>query len=190
MSKIWSAMLIVSIIVSIFVGNPDTVINSIMNSGKSAIENVISLIGMMCFWSGIFNIFEKTNAIKKLSKVFSKTIGFLFNKKNLSDSSKEYMCMNIATNIVGVGNAATVNGLKAIKSLHEDNNEREIPSDNMTTFVLLNTASLQLIPSSMIALRSMYGSESPTSIVIPIWIVTAISLIAGIVAIKILNKKI
>ena len=189
MSKIWSAMLIVSIIVAIFIGNPDTVINSIMNSGKSAIENVISLIGMMCFWSGIFNIFEKTSAIKKLSKVFSKTIGFLFNKKNLSDTSKEYMCMNITTNIVGVGNAATVNGLKAIKSLHEDNNESETPSDNMTTFVLLNTASLQLIPSSMIALRAMYGSVSPTSIVIPIWIVTAISLISGIISIKILNKK-
>ena len=99
------------------------------------------------------------------------------------------MCMNITTNIVGVGNAATVNGLKAIKSLHEDNNENEIPSDNMTTFVLLNTASLQLIPSSMIALRAMYGSNSPSSIVIPIWIVTAVSLVSGIVSIKILNKK-
>lgn len=189
MSKIWSIMLIVSIIIAIFLGNPDTVINSIMDSGKNAVENVITLIGMMCFWSGIFNIFEKTSAIKKLSKIFSKTIGFLFNKKNLSDASKEYMCMNITTNIIGVGNAATVNGIKAIKSLHEDNNKSEVPSDNMTTFVLLNTASLQIIPSSMIALRAMYGSENPTSIVIPIWIITGISLIAGITAIKILNKK-
>ena len=189
MSKVWSFMLILSIIIAIFCGNPDTVINSIMNSSESAIKNVITLIGMMCFWSGIFNIFEKTNAIKKLSKVFSKTIGFLFNKKNLSDKSKEYMCMNITSNIIGVGNAATVNGIKAIKSLHEDNNKKDIPSDDMTTFVLLNTASLQIIPSSMIALRAMHGSQNPTSIVIPIWIVTGISLIAGIISIKIINKR-
>ena len=81
------------------------------------------------------------------------------------------------------------NGIKAIKSLHEDNNKNDIPSNNMTTFVLLNTASLQLIPSSMIALRAMYGSSSPSSIVIPIWIVTGLSLIAGIISIKILNKR-
>lgn len=190
MSKIWSFMLIISIVIAIFLGNPDTIISSIMDSGKSAVENVITLIGMMCFWSGIFNIFEKTSAIKKLSKVFSKTIGFLFNKKKLSDSSKEYMCMNITTNIIGVGNAATVNGIKAIKSLHNDNNQSDIPSDNMTTFVLLNTASLQLIPSSMIALRAMHGSQNPTAIVMPIWIVTGVSLIAGLLAIKIINKKI
>ncbi len=189
MSKIWGAMLCISIIIAVFFGNPDSVISSIMDSGKSAVENVITLIGMMCFWSGIFNIFEKTSVIKKLSKVFSKTVGFLFSKDNLSDASKEYMCMNITTNIIGVGNAATVNGIKAIKSLHEDNNKKDIPSNNMTTFVLLNTASLQLIPSSMIALRAMYGSSNPTSIVIPVWIVTGLSLIAGIISIKILNKR-
>ncbi len=189
MSKIWSAMLCISIVIAVFFGNPDSVISSIVDSGKSAVENVITLIGMMCFWSGIFNIFEKTSVIKKLSKIFSKTVGFLFSKNNLSDASKEYMCMNITTNIIGVGNAATVNGIKAIKSLHEDNNKNDIPSNNMTTFVLLNTASLQLIPSSMIALRAMYGSSSPSSIVIPIWIVTGLSLIAGIISIKILNKR-
>ncbi len=189
MSKIWGAMLCISIIIAVFFGNPDSVISSIMDSGKSAVENVITLIGMMCFWSGIFNIFEKTSVIKKLSKVFSKTVGFLFSKDNLSNASKEYMCMNITTNIIGVGNAATVNGIKAIKSLHEDNNKKDIPSNNMTTFVLLNTASLQLIPSSMIALRAMYGSSNPTSIVIPVWIVTGLSLIAGIISIKILNKR-
>ncbi len=189
MSKIWGAMLCISIIIAVFFGNPDSVISSIMDSGKSAVENVITLIGMMCFWSGIFNVFEKTSVIKKLSKIFSKTVGFLFSKNNLSDASKEYMCMNITTNIIGVGNAATVNGIKAIKSLHEDNNKKDIPSNNMTTFVLLNTASLQLIPSSMIALRAMYGSSNPTSIVIPVWIVTGLSLIAGIISIKILNKR-
>ena len=189
MSKIWGIMLGISITIALFLGNPDIVINSIMDSSKNAIENVLTLAGMICFWSGFFKIFESTNILKKLSKLFGKTIGFLFEKRNLSDKSKEYICMNITSNVIGVGNAATVNGIKAIKSLHEDNNKKELPSDNMTIFILLNTASIQLIPSSMIALRAMYGSSNPSFIVIPIWIVTGVSLFFGIVSIKILNKK-
>ena len=81
MSKIWSTMLVLSILVAIFVGNPDTVINSIINSGKSAIENVISLIGLMCFWSGIFNIFEKTSAIKSYQKFLVKQLDFYLIKR-------------------------------------------------------------------------------------------------------------
>lgn len=188
MSKIWGFMFIVSIIVAICIGTPDIVINSIMESSKSAIQNTMTLSGMICFWSGVFKIFESTSITQKLSKMFEVLLGFIFKKENLSSKSKEYMCMNITTNIIGVGNAATVNGIKAIKSLHKDNKEKEIPSDNMTIFILLNTASLQLVPSSMIALRAMYGSLNPTSIVIPIWIVTAVSLISGICSIKILNK--
>ena len=190
MSKIWGFLIGLSIIVAIFLGKPDVVINSIMDSSRNAIENVLTLTGMICFWSGIFKIFESTSIIQKFSKLFEKTIGFLFNKNNLSDKSKEYICMNMTSNIIGVGNAATVNGINAIKSLHEDNQKQDFPSDNMTTFILLNTASLQLIPSSMIALRAMYGSLTPSSIVIPIWIVTGVSLVFGIISIKILNKKI
>ena len=189
MSKLWGVLISVSIIIAIFFGNSNVVINSIMDSSKNAIENILTLTGMICFWSGIFKIFESTSIIQKLSKVFEKTIGFLFNKNNLSDKSKEYICMNLTSNIIGVGNAATINGIKAIKALHEDNKKQDFPSDNMTTFILLNTASLQLIPSSMIALRAMYGSLTPSSIVIPIWIVTFVSLICGIISIKLLNKK-
>ena len=97
--------------------------------------------------------------------------------------------MNISTNIIGVGNAATVNGIKAMEELQKMNDSNDSPNDNMTMFVLINTASLQIIPSSMIALRALYGSSNPTSIVIPIWIVTCVALIVGITSIKILNKK-
>lgn len=189
MSKVWGSMLVISIMVALFLGTPDVVISSIMESSKGAVQNILSLASMVCFWSGIFNILEKTDSIKKLSKVFSKTISFLFNKEKLSDESKEYICMNVCTNIIGVGNASTVNGIKAINALDKDNDKSDLPSDNMTIFVLLNTASLQLIPSNMIALRAMYGSSNATSIVVPIWIVTGLSLISGIISIKILNKK-
>ncbi len=189
MSKIWGGMLIFSISVAIIFGNVDIVINSIMDSGKNAVENVLELIGMMCFWNGLFNIFEKTNAIKVFSLFFKKIIAKLFNKDELNDKAIEYMSMNVASNVIGIGNASTINGIKAIEELQKENTSQDVPNDNMTTFVLLNTASIQLIPTSIIALRAMYGSTNPSSIVIPIWIVTTISLIFGIVSIKILNKR-
>ena len=90
MSKIWSYMIILSIIIAIFFGMGDKVISAIMDGSKSAIENVITLCGMMCFWSGIFKIFENTSGLSKFSKFFSKILGFLFNKKDLTDKPKEY----------------------------------------------------------------------------------------------------
>lgn len=189
MSKIWGSMLLFSIVIAIVTANAQVVIDSIMSSGKDAVENVITLIGMMCFWSGIFNIFEKTKAINYFSNIFSKIIGRIFDKKSMSNKTKEYISLNVASNIVGIGNAATINGIKAIENLQKENENKKLPSNNMTTFVLLNTASLQLIPTSIIALRSLYGSQNPTNIVIPIWIVTFVSLIFGIVSIKLLNKR-
>ena len=189
MAKIWGGMLIVSIVVTMITGNVNIVIDSIMESSTNAIENVITLAGMMCFWSGIFNIFENTTILDKFSNIFKKFIFILFDKKKLNKKAIECISLNVTSNVVGIGNAATLNGIKAINALQEENDIKDIPNDNMTTFVLLNTASLQLIPTNIIALRSMYGSVNPTSIVIPVWIVTACSLVAGITAIKILNKR-
>lgn len=189
MSKIWGGMLLFCISVAIISGNAQVVIDSIVNSGKDTVENVLTLAGMMCFWSGIFKIFEKTSIIKSFSKGFSKIVNLLFDKKSMNEKTKEYISLNMVSNIAGIGNASTINGIKAIESLQEENEIKDTPSDNMTTFVLINTASIQLIPTSIIALRSLYGSQNSTGIVIPIWIVTCISLFCGIFSIKMLNKK-
>ncbi len=189
MSKVWAFMMISSIIIGVFTGGGENIITNIMESGQNSINNIIALVAMTCFWSGIFNIFEKTSLIKRFSKVFKGFIYKLFDKKELSDKAIEYMSMNIATNVLGVGNASTVNGIKAMEELQKQNPIKSIPNNNITTFVLINTASLQLIPTSMIALRALYGSENPNSIIIPVWIVTFIALVVGIISIKVLNKK-
>lgn len=164
--------------------------SGIMEQSENAINNVISLIGMMCFWSGIFNIFENTTAIDKLSRLINKVISKIFDKRYLSDEAVKYMSLNITTNILGVGNASTINGIKAIEELQKLNVDKDKPNNNMTLFVVLNTASIQLIPTSMIALRTMYNSSDPAGILIPVWIVTVMSLIVGYTTIKILNKTV
>ena len=129
MSKIWAFMIIFSIVIAFFTGYTENVITCIMDSGKNATENVISLIAMTCFWSGIFNMFENTKAISKFGNFFKKFIYKLFDKKELSEKSVEYVSMNIASNVLGVGNAATVNGIKAMEELQKEN--EELKSDNL-----------------------------------------------------------
>lgn len=188
MSKVWSALIIISIVVAFISGDPGKITSSIMEQGTTAVQNIINLIGMMCFWSGIFNIFGKTNAINNVSKAVNKFVSKLFDKRYLNDKAVEYMSLNVTTNILGVGNASTVNGIKAIEELQKMNTDKDKPNNNMTTFVLINSASIQLIPTSMIAMRSMYGSSDPAAILLPVWIVTVLALIAGLTSIKILNK--
>ena len=189
MSKIWAFMIVFSVLVALVLGNPQSVITSIMEYSKISIENILELAGIMCFWSGIFNIFENTLAVEKVSLFFNKFIFKIFDKSKLSKKAQEYMSLNIVTNILGIGNAATINGINAMKQMQLVNDKKDSPSDNMTTFVLVNTASLQLIPTNMIAMRAMYKSANPSAIIFPVLIVTFCSLITGITMIKILNKK-
>ncbi len=188
MSKIWSVIILLSIIIAFLTNSPAIILSSITENSKSAMTNMLSLTGMICFWSGLFKIFENTTSLEKLSKKIEKLIGFIFNKKDLNNESKKYISLNVTSNAIGIGNASTVNGIKAMEQLDKINGYNEKPNNTMTKFVLLNTASIQILPTSMIAIRMLYGSTDPAAILIPVWIVTVISLTVGIIAINILNK--
>lgn len=190
MSKIWSFMIIISIIVAFVFGNIGNLTDIIMESGVSATENIIKMIGMTCFWSGMFNILEKTSLISKISNVLKKCVIKLFNKEEISDKAMENISLNMTCDMLGVGNASTVYGIKAIEELEKTNVDKEKASDNMVMFAVLNAASIQLIPTGMIALRTMYNSEAPAKIVPYVWLVTLAALFSGIVMCKILNKVI
>lgn len=188
MSKIWSFMIIISIVLGIAFGNVSSIPDIIIDSSVNATENILKLIGMTCFWSGMFNILEKTSLIEKLSKGISKCIKGLFNKNEVSDKAMENISLNMTCDMLGVGNAATVYGLKAIDELNKENPQKDRANDSIIMFVILNSASIQLIPTGMITLRAMYNSQNPVEIVPYVWIVTVVALITGIAACKILNK--
>lgn len=190
MSKIWSFFIIIAIVYFFIIGNVTQVLNVIINSSKSAIENVITLASIMCFWSGIFKVFESTSLMKKFSKILKYPINLIFGKNNLSEESINYISLNMASNMLGLGNASTINGIKAIKSLQKENKDKTKPNNLMTTFVLINTASIQLIPTTIISLRSTYNSTNPNGVIVPVLIISITALIAGIFSIKLLNKRI
>lgn len=189
MSKVWSFIIILSIIIAVLTGIPDVITSSVVSESKVAVENIINLAGMMCFWSGIFKIFESTSLLEKVSSRINKVLLLIFDRKSLSEEARKKIALNVTSNVLGLGNAATIHGIKAIEEMAKSN-ASEKPSDNMTKFVLINTASLQLIPTSMIALRALYGSENASGILFPVWIVSTASLIVGLISINILNKYI
>lgn len=188
MSKIWSFMIILSILFCIIFGNSQNLLEIITNACANSIENVITLAGMLCFWSGIFNILKNTSVINHLSRFFEPILKRLLKKEEVTDKILEDVSLNIASNAIGVGNAATAFGISAISKMQEININKEKPNDSMTMFILLNTASIQIIPTNIISLRILYGSLNATNIIIPVWIVTILALFSGIFAIKILNR--
>ena len=183
---LWPVFIIISIVYAIFSGNIESLNNSIFESAESAVNLTLTLLGMTCLWSGLMEIASKMQIIEYLSKLLRPIVNKLFS--GLNEKSSNNIIMNIVANILGLGNAATPLGLKAMKELQKDNYEKERLSDNMMMLIVLNTASLQIIPTTIIALRSSLGSENPTKIIFPVWISTICAAIVGIVCTKIVIK--
>lgn len=129
-----------------------------------------------------------TTLISKMASFLKPIMKFLF--PDIEEDSKifEEISMNVIANILGLGNAATPLGLRAMKSMQEENLNKKVLTDSMATFIVLNTASIQIIPTTVIAIRSSLGSTNPTGIIFPVWIATICAAIAGITATKIFIK--
>jgi len=185
----WPIFIIISYIYAIFTGNVERINNSVFESCESAVQLSITFLGTMCLWNGIMQIAKNTTLVDKLTKFLTPVIKLIFpDIKKDSDVHKE-ISMNMVANILGLGNAATPLGLKAMKSLQRENAKKDTLTNSMAMFIIINTASIQLIPTTVIAIRSSLGSSSPTSIIIPVWIATICAAIAGVTTAKILMKK-
>lgn len=185
---LWPIFIIISIVYSIFTGNIENVNNSIFEATQEAVTLTLTLLGTMCLWSGIMEIASNTKIIKYLSNLLSPIIRFLLPDVKKESEANKNITMNIIANILGLGNAATPLGIKAIKEMQKENKRKDTLSNSMIMFIVLNTASLQLIPTTVIAIRSSLGSNNPTQIIFPVWIATICAAIAGIVATKIFIK--
>lgn len=186
LNKLWPIFIIISVGYSIIAGNIENANKAILESTESAVNLTITLIGTTCLWNGIMEVALNTRVIDYISKILKPVVKRIFyNIKEESDAFKNIV-MNIVANVLGLGNAATPLGLKAIQELQKDNLEKEKLSDNMMMLIVLNTASLQLIPTTVIAIRNSLGSKNPTEIIVPVWIATICAAIVGVTFTKIL----
>lgn len=186
---LWPIFIIISIIYSIISGNLDNINQSIFESTQSAVDLSLNLIGMTCLWSGIMEIAINTNMIKFLNKSLEPLIRFLFPNLDKNSVASKNITMNILANVLGLGNAATPLGLKAIEELQKNNKDKKKLSNDMIMLILLNTASLQLIPTTVLTIRHSLGSSNPTEIIFPVWIATICAGTAGIFVTKLLIKR-
>ena len=186
---IWPIFLIISFVYAILTGRLEQVNASVFEGTKSAVELCITLLGTMCLWNGMMKIASKTNIVKKLTKLISPIMTKLFPDIKKQDKVHEEISMNIIANIMGLGNAATPLGLKAMKTMQKDNLQKDTLTNSMAMFIVINTASFQLIPTNVIAIRNSLGSVSPSGIIVQVWIATVVSAIVGINSAKFLMKK-
>ncbi len=186
---IWPVFIIISFAYAIIMGNVQEVNKSIFDSAGSAVELSITFLGTMCLWNGIMKIVQETSLMNKLTTLLKPLMNFLFPELKKESSAKEKISMNIIANILGLGNAATPLGIKAMSELQKENTKKDTLSNSMVMFIVLNTASLQLIPTTVIAIRTSLGSENPSSIIVPVWIATMAAAITAIFITKSLMKK-
>lgn len=189
LNKIWPAFLIISFIYAILNGNIEEFNNSIFTSCAQTVDLILKLFGTMCLWNGLMKIVQETSLMKKLTKFISPLMKILFPKMKKEDKEYKEITINIIANLLGIGNAATPLGLKAMQTMQEKNPQKDKITDSMAMFIVLNTASIQLIPSTVIAVRASLGSVNPSQIIVPVWIATIAADVAGIVVSKILMKK-
>ena len=189
LNKIWPFFIIISFAFAIYSGNISNINSAIFSSAEQTVELCLTLLGTLCLWNGIMSIALKTSLIKKLTKFLKPLISFLFPDLKNDKKISEQVSMNIVANILGLGNASTPIGLKAISSMQEKNNDKTTLNNSMAMFILINTASLQIIPTTVIAIRSSLGSNNPSKIILAVWVATIAAFFTAITAGKILSKK-
>ena len=188
LNLVWPIFIIISFSYAIFSGNLQNLNASIFDSVESAINLSITMLGTMCLWSGIIHVAANTNIMKMMNKMLKPIIRFLFPEIKENKKAQSEISMNMVANILGLGNAATPLGLKAMETLQEENKNKQELSNSMIMLIVINTASIQIIPTTIIAIRSSLGAENPTSIIVPVWIATICAAIVGVTVTKLLIK--
>ncbi len=187
---LWPIFIILSFIYALISGKVNEVNNGIFEALTDAVELSITFLGTMCLWTGIMEIAKQTNLINKMTHLLKPLINFLFPDLKRNEAAKQEISMNMIANILGLGNAATPLGIKAMKTMQKENAKKDTLTNSMMMFIVINTASIQLIPTNVIAIRTSLNSQNATGIILPVWIATIIAAIVGIAFTKFLIKKV
>ena len=187
MNYIWPLMIVFSFFAAISTKNIDNLSSAIISSGSDAISLAIKLMGMICLWSGLIHIAERSGLTRSLCKLLSPVLKLLFPKLK-DEKTKEAIAMNMTANILGLDNAATPLGLEAMKRLDKINDDKNRASNDMVRFVVINTACIHIVPTTVALLRQQHGSAAPTEILFPAICTSFCAIIVGLIMTNILKK--
>nr|WP_227767794.1 nucleoside recognition domain-containing protein [Zhaonella formicivorans] len=185
---IWFILLGAGIFTAALNGKIEVITTAALNSAKAAVNIGFELIGLMALWLGLLKIAEEAGFVNFVARIFKPLTGFLFPSIPKDHPAMGAIVMNLSANILGLGNAATPLGLKAMQEMQKLNQNNEEASEAMCTFLGLNTSCITLIPATIIGIRASAGSADPTEIVGTTIFTTAVGMLAAIVADRLLRN--
>lgn len=188
MNYIFVFLILISFICAIINGTMAQVMDAILKSSQKAVEISIGLIGIMAFWLGIVNIAKNSGLMEHFSKIIKKPLLKIFPDLKENKEAMSNIALNISANALGLMNAATPFGIKAMEEMQEKNNNKEHATNSMCTFLAINTAGFQIVPAVVIAILSANGMENPTQIIVPTFIVTTIAFCSALIFSKLLER--
>ncbi len=177
---ILAGIIAISCIYGFINGGADVVSNAVLTSGQTAVTLTLSILGAMATWGGVMKLAEKSGLTDKIARLISPFISLIFRGIDKNSKAFKAIAMNITANLFGLGNAATPLGIEAMKELQKEDNCGETASRNMVLLTVINTSSIELIPSTVATLRLKYGSKSPMEILPCVLMVSILSLGAAI----------
>ena len=188
-SILWTFLIVIGILYSFLTGNINVINESILTNADKALKLILSLFPTIVLWSGIMKIAESAGMLTRFAKFLRPILSKLFPSVPKDNPSLGYIASNIAANMLGLGSAATPFGLKAMSELQKINDKKDTASVPMITFLVLNTAGVTIVPTTVLALRIAHGSANPSEIILPGAIATFCSCIGAVTIDYFIRKR-
>ena len=189
MNYVWAGLVLISCLWAFAAGGTQQVSDALITAGGDAVTMILTVGGAMCLWGGLTEIADRAGITKFLAKCFSPIIRRLMPDIPAGSAAEGAITMNIAANLMGLGNAATPLGITAVKEMSRLGGKKDTATRSMSAFVVLNTASIQLIPSTLAVMRKQAGAQAPLDILPCVWIVSILSLTVGLGVFYMLSRK-
>jgi len=183
MSKIWLFMIVSSLFVLVATA-PEKALTVMMGASANGVQMCIEFLGIYAIWLGLLQVLDDTRLSHKLSQILRKPIRYIFGKTDAE--TEKNICLNVSSNILGLGSAATPFGIKAMQGMDKGS---EIATKGMIMLVIINSTGIQVLPTTVIGLRALVGSSAPSAIIWPTIVATFVPTIIGVILVKLIYRK-
>ena len=188
MARVWVFLLIAAFVIGVLSGRVEELSNAALAGAGEAVKLCISIGGIICLWTGLMQIMRESGLSDKIAKLLRPILSRLFRGVSKDTEAMGLVASNVSANLLGIANAATPIGLKAASRIHTLKGGGHRASDELIMLIVINSASMQLIPTTVIAIRSSLGSQTPYDILTAVWISSALSVLAGVSAAFLFRK--
>ena len=189
LSWVWLGMMVVSIVCAVFTGRLDQLSAALLEGAGAAVTLCLSMTGVVCLWSGVMEVMRRASLLQRLARILRKPLCCLFPSAGQDTQAMESISANVSANLLGLGNAATPLGLAAAQRLHALSGRDGVASHELCLLVIVNTASLQIIPATIAGVRAAQGAAQPFDILPGVWLTSLATLVFALLLARVARGK-